>query len=651
MILARQVETAVFQHPPSTVTFPALEIGKQAVLQFACGIKEAAWPLIKSAVRFTISIESAGKRQRVFETKLQPRTRKSDRGWQKHELDISRYAGQSVRVILRTSVAWRQSTEYAWAGWANPRVVHTVSASTPVTRRDDHPHIFLLTADALPSRYLGCYGHPKALTPHLDQLAVEGVLIEQAWSQSCMTLGSYVSILTGQHPRVHGVSREWQPFPVSQVNLPAVLAAHGYHTLFAAGSRELSGRSNDLDQVFKETVPMLSNPMQDSAVTNRQFIRRFEQRPDRPCFSWIHYFDVHPPTMPPEPFNSTYYAGDPTDEQNQHLASKVAEIRCVESLLILRAAMPLLERGQPVAEVVDILEDTAAVLKGESNSKPDLAEHIINFGARAMQGHSSAEFGKWLSKQTAEMAAGQTPPVLVEWLKDVMTLLEQTEIDIMSWLSGVVDFRYPLSIYLSTVSYLDAQINVLTNYLKEAGLYDQSLIIFAAPHGELLDNSSIPYHHFLLAPDTLHVPLIIKAPKQAHAANGSRIDGVFDLIDLFPTILDIQGLPPVPNLSGVSRWDEIRSGRDILPHDSFAAGPHQLAHSVFRSPYLFARAQAEGGMETFHSLVSGAREVLYDTRSGETYLSDMPEVAGSLRESLDAQLKAGLDAGQRRMPN
>jgi arylsulfatase A-like enzyme len=267
-----------------------------------------------------------------------------------------------------------------------------------------------------------------------------------------------------------------------------------------------------------------------------------------------------------------------------------------------------------------------------------------------MQGHSSAEFGKWLSKQTAEMASGQVSPALVEWLKDVMTLLEQTEIDIMSWLSGVVDFRYPLSIYLSTISYLDAQINVLTNYLKESGLYDQSLIIFAAPHGELLDNSSIPYHHFLLAPDTLHVPLIIKPPKQASTTNGSRIGGVFDLIDIFPTILDIQGLPTVSNLSGVSRWDEIRSGRDIPPHDSFAAGPHQLAHSVFRSPYLFARAQAEGGMETFHSLVSGAREVLYDTRSGETYLSDMPEVAGSLRESLDAQLNAGLNAGRKRMP-
>src|ERR1700681_101115 len=194
MILEREVETAIFQHPPSTITFPALKIGKQAIFHFGYGIKEAAWPLIKNAVRFAISIESAAGRELVFDAKLQPRTRKSDRGWQKREFDLSRFEGQSVRVILQTSVAWRRSTEYAWAGWANPRIVHSLFESAPVARRDDHPHIFLLTADALPARYLGCYGHPEARTPHLDRLAAEGMLIEQAWSQSCMTLGSYVSI-------------------------------------------------------------------------------------------------------------------------------------------------------------------------------------------------------------------------------------------------------------------------------------------------------------------------------------------------------------------------------------------------------------------------------------------------------------------------
>src|SRR6266576_1311309 len=184
----------------------------------------------------------------------------------------------------------------------------------------------------------------------------------------------------------------------------------------------------------------------------------------------------------------------------------------------------------------------------------------------------------------------------------------------MPWLRDVTDFRYPIAIYRSTVSYLDSHIGTLTAYLKEQDLYDQSLIVVTAPHGEILDNSTIPYHHFVLAPDTLHVPLIIKPP--GHAGDferGIRLDGVFNLIDLFPTILDIQGLPNSTELAGISRWPQISRGEDIPPHDSFAAGLHQLAHSVYRAPYLFARAKAGVGMETFHPLASGAREVLYDT--------------------------------------
>ena len=88
MILMRSVATAIFQHPPSTITFPALEIGKQAILHFGYGIKETAWPLIKSAVRFTISIESADERELIFNAQLRPRTRRSDRGWQTRELRV-----------------------------------------------------------------------------------------------------------------------------------------------------------------------------------------------------------------------------------------------------------------------------------------------------------------------------------------------------------------------------------------------------------------------------------------------------------------------------------------------------------------------------------------------------------------------------------
>jgi hypothetical protein len=617
MILAREVETAIFQPPTSSITFPIMQLGNNPKLVFAIGIKEVAWTEVKNAVQFIIHIQSDRRRAEVFKAKLNPLKRISDRAWQRHELDLSRFAGKSVEIVLTTKVGWRKSTAYAWSGWADPRVTHEINVVAERPRVDLNPHIFLLTADALSARYLGCYGHPEIKTPGLDTLAADGLLFEQAWSQSCMTLGSYASILTGLQPHEHGVSREWEVFPVEKANLASSLKAHGYHTVFAASSRELSGRTNYLDRVFDETLHTLSNPMQDGAVTNRQFMRWFASRPERPCFAWIHYFDVHPPSMSPAPFGSMYYQADPNAAANECHSSEIGRIRSVESALIMRAVMPALERGEPVVEAIDILEDTASVLKGHSDHRPDLAEHLLNLGARAMRSESREQFGEWLGLQTKAMRDGQVPGRLVEWIKSVIKLLEITEQDIMSWLRGVVDFRYPLAVYSGTVSYFDLQIASLVSSLKELGIYDQSLIIVTAPHGEILADSRLPYHHFLLTPDTLHVPLIVKLPLSSGAKPGVRIGGTIDLIDLFPTILDIEQLPIPTGLSGVSRWDEVRSGRDIQPRDSFATGLHQLSHSVCRPPYLMTLQRPGNSMKTFHTVLNGSKAALYHTESGE----------------------------------
>jgi Sulfatase len=636
MILGRSVETAIFQHPPSTITFPGLHVGHGGILHFGCGVKETAWLRMQNEVRFTISIESDTGVEILFDGAMHPRLRTADRRWQNHQVDLSRFEGKSIRVILQTKMAGG-SNAYGWAGWANPRITHTLPPRPrPAARRDAHPHIFLLTADALPARYLGCYGHPQVQTPHVDQLAAEGVLFDQAWSQSCLTLGSYASILTARYPHEHGVTREWRPFPTSQLSLPVALEAHGYHTLFLPSSTELLARASSPGQVFNETIPTLANPNQNGEISTRQFTRWLDQRSDRACFAWLHYFDIHPPSLPPEPFRSMYYTGDPTLDERRYSPNQVAQIRGVESLLILRATMPLLERGQPVAEVTDILEDTAAVLTGRHDLRPDLVDHLLNLGASHMHGHSPAQFGHWLFGQTKEMAAGRVPGKLVEWLKQVMTELEIIEMDIVSWLRGVADFRFPLAMHMGTISYFDSHIGALVDYLKEEDLYDQSLIIVTAPHGELLDDPILSYHHLSLAPDTLRVPLIMKLPDYARdSKTGFRVGGVFDLIDLFPTIMDIQGLQNSFKFSGVSRWEHIRRGANIPPHDSFATGLHQMAHSIYRPPYLLVREQPGTVAQTLHALLSGAREVVFDTASGEVYQQDLPEVAGGLRRSLD----------------
>ncbi|HEY5838001.1 MAG TPA: sulfatase-like hydrolase/transferase, partial [Pyrinomonadaceae bacterium] len=482
VVLNGEVETAIFQHPPSTACFPPIVIGRNATLKFGCGIREIAWTRIKHDVEFSISVEAESGRELLFQTALKRRDRYSDCAWQRHELDLSKYEGRSIVLVLRTRS--KRSTEYAWAAWADPQIAHEVAAKQGRRRTDRHPHVFLITADALPARHLGCYGSRDVETPHLNELAAEGVLFEQAWSQSCLTLGSYVSLLTGLHPAEHGVMREWQPFPLSRIDLPRTLAAHGYHTLLGVSSGEMSGRDNYLEQLFHEVLPTLSNPMQDGEVTTRQFINWFERRPDQPIFSWLHYFDAHPPGMPPSPFNSKYYAGDPTDPRNTYLAQDVPKIRAVESLLVLQIGMPALERGQPVAEIVELLEDTAAVLKGESNFRPDLAEHILSLGKRGMRGRGRVGCGEWLAKQAHEIKTGRASRELLQWLNEIAELLDPTEKDLLSWLRGVVDFRYPLAMYYGSVSYFDSHVGRLVSYLKENDIYDQSLIVVTAPHGE-----------------------------------------------------------------------------------------------------------------------------------------------------------------------
>lgn len=635
VVLNGEVETAIFQHPPSTVTFPPLVVGRNATLNFGCGIREIAWPRIKHDVAFSITVESETGRELLFQTSLSRRERYADCAWQRHELDLTRYVGRSIVLVLQTQA--KRSTEYAWAAWADPTIAHEVTGKQSQRRADRHPHIFLITADALPARYLRCYGSPDVETPHLDQLAADSVLFEQAWSQSCLTFGSYVSLLTGLHPTEHGVTREWQPFPLSRTDLARTLAANGYHTVLAVSSGEMSERNNYLEQLFEDVLPTFSNPMQDGQVTTRQFINWFERRPDTPVFSWLHYFDVHPPGLPPAPFNTKYYQGDPTNPQNTYLAEEVPKVRAVESLLVLQIGMRALERGEPVAEIIELLEDTAAVLKREHDFRPDLAEHILNLGKRGMGGRERVKFGKWLAQQAGEIRTGRASRELLQWLNEIAELLDPTERDLLSWLRGVVDFRYPLAMYHGSVSYFDSHVGTLVSYLKENDIYDQSLIVVTAPHGEILAHDKVPYHHLLLTPDTIRVPLVMKIPSHLEHRRGSRLSGVFDLIDLFPTIAEMKGLENNLKLSGISRWNEIRSGTDIPPHDSFASGFHGLVESICRPPFLFSKQRSQVRAHTFQTLIGGAAEILYDTESGEVRSKD-PAVVDSLRASLEVHL-------------
>jgi arylsulfatase A-like enzyme len=115
--------------------------------------------------------------------------------------------------------------------------------------------------------------------------------------------------------------------------------------------------------------------------------------------------------------------------------------------------------------------------------------------------------------------------------------------------------------YDGELAYMDAHLGGLFRELKRMGLWDHTLIVITADHGEGLGDHGESTHTLFVYATTIDVPLIIKFPrldpwsdKRYHAR---RVDGLVATTDILPTILSIAGVPETD-------WPKI-SGRDLRP--------------------------------------------------------------------------------------
>ena len=101
--------------------------------------------------------------------------------------------------------------------------------------KENRPNIIFVLADDLGWAELGCYGNTFHETPHLDQLAKEGVRFTHAYAAAPVCSPYRAALLTGQHPARVGILDYLRPnssnaLPVSQVTLPKMLRHNGYST-------------------------------------------------------------------------------------------------------------------------------------------------------------------------------------------------------------------------------------------------------------------------------------------------------------------------------------------------------------------------------------------------------------------------------------
>jgi arylsulfatase A-like enzyme len=398
----------------------------------------------------------------------------------------------------------------AWSCQQAPEPSPT-SPSRPEIR-----HVVLITIDALRAQALPIYGNKRIATPHLSELARQGIVFEQCLAPSPWTRPSVVSMLTGLPPAIHdAVKREIEIEAILPPTVPTLAesmrgagyrtAAFGYNPFLACSPNVRRGFG---EFCFYPTVVMKSDGSlaQLNNNTFRPTIDREGQRgledvinqvnstayltelvrgwlgehARQKFFLWLHYYDPHNPYMPPPGALQRVSApGAPANEDAygewlQHLN---------RSIDVYLAAERELLRGK----------------------ESEAAKAAVR------------ELGPKLRSQGELLRA----------------------------------------LYEAEVIHVDDAVGLLVERLKALGIYENTLIIVSSDHGEEFWEHGGLEHGHAFYQEVVHIPLIVKPP---HSRAGQRISDRVSLLSVFPTIAELCSIAPpaggLPAPSLASRWED-----------------------------------------------------------------------------------------------
>jgi iduronate 2-sulfatase len=148
--------------------------------------------------------------------------------------------------------------------------------------------------------------------------------------------------------------------------------------------------------------------------------------------------------------------------------------------------------------------------------------------------------------------------------------------------------------YYACVSYIDAQVGRLLETLKELGLEDNTIVVLWGDHGFSLGEVSRWCKGTNFELDT-RVPLMVRVPGMPDP--GTPTSGLVELVDIYPTLAEVAGLTPPPDLDGKSFaalfTDPGQSGKDIVL-SQFArpfnrSDPEVMGYSVRTPTHRYTR--------------------------------------------------------------
>lgn len=362
----------------------------------------------------------------------------------------------------------------------------------PENRR---PNVLFIMDDQHHADCLGCAGHPDVRTPHIDALAAGGVRFDSAFSQSAICTPSRISYFTGQYPTTHGMHTNAGPdghCPPHLYSMACHFRDAGYQTA-AAGKLHISKWADD----------------------------GFERK-----------YSCEPGEVPDEySYKSYLEARNLGEHWRRHaewqdfmaFVSGVPEEHCVENWTADRT-IELLEnpdQGKPFFYWMTFERPHAP-----HSPPPERAGDYDPAALHLPESASDPFFGR-----TYRERAG---------VEDIWTLDR----------AGEETFRRALAYHYALITLIDKNVGRVVAALKRLNLYEDTIIVFCADHGEFAGRHGAIGKN-LPGADCLHrIPFVWHWPGRFFAGKVDR--QLAETVDVFPTLCDLAGLPVPPTVQGES---------------------------------------------------------------------------------------------------
>lgn len=151
--------------------------------------------------------------------------------------------------------------------------------------------------------------------------------------------------------------------------------------------------------------------------------------------------------------------------------------------------------------------------------------------------------------------------------------------------------------YYASVAFVDAQVGKVMAALKASGQEENTIVIFTSDHGFHLGEHDF-WAKVSLLDESSQVPLIITVPGKKPAV----CDSLTELLDLYPTLSALCGLPAQPRLQGKDISRMLDEPHHTVRKAAFSVAPMRKGFLLREDDWAFIQygEQGQNGMELFH---------------------------------------------------